>query len=55
MQFPTSHFSCNNLHLLFITSEHGHCFVRGEVLTSNINTVLQRVQGYDAAYFGRYV
>jgi hypothetical protein len=31
------------------------CFVRVEVLTSNINTVLQRLQGYDAVYFGRYV
>jgi hypothetical protein len=28
--------------------------VRGEVLTSNKNTVLQRLQGYDAPYFGRY-
>jgi hypothetical protein len=31
------------------------CFVRGEILTSNINTVLQRLQGYNATYFGRYV
>ena len=39
----------------FLTSGHGHCFVRGEVLTLNINTVLQRLHGYDAVYFGRYV
>lgn len=29
--------------------------MRGEVLASNTNTVLQRRQGYGAAYFGRYV
>jgi len=39
----------------FITSGHGHSLVRGEVLRSNINAVLQKLQGYDAAYFGRFV
>jgi hypothetical protein len=29
--------------------------VRGEVLSSNINAVLQRLQRYDAAHFGRYI
>jgi hypothetical protein len=29
--------------------------VRVEVLRSNINAVLQKLQGYDASFFGRYV